>query len=82
MLPLLFVAGYIVFQRQVQARDMHDLVVQGLVEAKMALDLGQREEGRKAVQQTLERSRAIIGELVGPKATAEAAPQGEIDRRS
>jgi signal transduction histidine kinase len=52
-------------QRQQQAQELHDNVVQGLVQAKLALDLGRRDEGARAVAQTLESAKQIITGLLG-----------------
>lgn len=51
-------------ERQRRAQRLHDDVVQGLARAKIALDLGHREEGRIAVAQTLESARGIISGLL------------------
>ena len=54
-------------KRQQQAMDLHDNVVQGLVQAKLALDLGRREEGRKAVADTLEAAQGIVSRVLGER---------------
>jgi AmiR/NasT family two-component response regulator len=46
--------------RQRQALELHDGVVQGLVTAQLAHDLGRDEESRKALVATLERAKAIV----------------------
>lgn len=43
-----------------QALELHDLVVQGLVVAQLALELGREEKLRAAIRSTLERARAIV----------------------
>lgn len=64
-------------QRQRQAQELHDNVVQGLVEAKLALDLGRREEGARVVSETLESAKQVITGLLG-----EARPEpGSLRRR-
>ena len=52
-------------QRHQQASMLHDSVVQGLAQAKLALELGRREEARTAVVDTLRLSRRILGEMLG-----------------
>lgn len=52
-------------ERQRRAQQLHDDVVQGLVRAKAALDLGRRDEGHEAVSSTLESARTIISGLLG-----------------
>jgi AmiR/NasT family two-component response regulator len=47
--------------RQRQALELHDGVVQGLVTAQLAHDLGRDEESRQALLATLERARSIVG---------------------
>jgi AmiR/NasT family two-component response regulator len=46
--------------RQRQALELHDGVVQGLVTAQLAHDLGRNEESRVALLATLERAKAIV----------------------
>ena len=46
--------------RQRQALELHDGVVQGLVTAQLAHDLGRNEESRAAPLSTLERAKAIV----------------------
>jgi signal transduction histidine kinase len=52
-------------QRQRQALDIHDNVVQGLVMAKLSLELGETEAGMAAVDQTLAAARAFVTDLLG-----------------
>lgn len=52
-------------ERRRRALEIHDNVVQGLVRAKLALDLDHRQEGDEAVKETLEVSKRIIGDLLG-----------------
>jgi signal transduction histidine kinase len=57
-------------KRQKDAQDLHDNVVQGLVRAQLALDMGQRQEGERAVEETLAAAKTIITGLLGdPKLT-------------
>lgn len=46
--------------RQRQALELHDGVVQGLVVAQLAHDLGRESEAREALAQTLDRAKAVV----------------------
>jgi two-component system, response regulator / RNA-binding antiterminator len=46
--------------RQRQALELHDGVVQGLVTAQLAHDLGRVDESREALLETLERAKAVV----------------------
>ena len=52
-------------ERQRVAREVNDTIVQGLVTAEMALDLGQLEHARAVIASTSTRARHWIGELAG-----------------
>lgn len=65
-------------ERHAKAQELHDNVVQGLVQAKLALDLGRREEGERAIAETLESAKSIITGLLGD---ARKAPLGPGDLR-
>lgn len=52
-------------ERQRVAAEVNDTIVQGLVAAEMALDLGQVEHARDLVASTSNHARAWIGELAG-----------------
>ena len=52
-------------QRQEVAREVNDTIVQGLVAAEMALDLGQVDLARSLVSRTSNHARHWIGELAG-----------------
>ena len=52
-------------ERERQALQLHDEVVQGLVVAKMALDLDQREQSQEALTATLASASQIINDLIG-----------------
>jgi hypothetical protein len=67
-------------KREAQAMDLHDSVVQGLVEAKMHLDLGDRNAGRAAVERTLGSARGIITELLGKQGTEVELGPGDLRR--
>lgn len=47
--------------RQRQALELHDGVVQGLVIARLAHDLGHEDESREALLATLERAKTLVG---------------------
>jgi signal transduction histidine kinase len=51
--------------RQRQALEINDTVVQGLAVAKYALDLGDGDRSREAVESTLVKARGIIADLLG-----------------
>lgn len=68
-------------KREAQALQMHDDIVQGLARAKMALDLGQREEGYRAIDETLSASRRIMTEVLGTEGTELALGPGDIRRQ-
>ena len=52
-------------ERERQALQLHDEVVQGLVVAQMALDLDQRDQSREALASTLASASQIINDLIG-----------------
>lgn len=68
-------------KREKQALEMHDNIVQGLAQAKMALDLGQREEGYRAIEDTLKASRRIMTEVLGREGSGIELGPGDIRRR-
>jgi signal transduction histidine kinase len=51
-------------QRRRDALDIHDNVVQGLVMAKLSLELGETEAGMHALEETLEAARHLVTDLV------------------
>lgn len=51
--------------REQHALDVHDNIVQGLAEAKLALDVGRTEQAREVVERTLVQARRIVTELLG-----------------
>lgn len=63
-------------ERETEALDIHDNIVQGLAEAQMAFDMGRPEQAREAVDRTLAQARRIVTELMG-----EVAP-GDLRRSS
>lgn len=48
-----------------QAIELNDSIVQGLVVAKMAFERGMDEKAHQSLAETLERARAIVGDLLG-----------------
>lgn len=52
-------------ERERQALDIHDNIVQGLAEAQLAFDVGRPEQAREAVERTLAEARRIVTELMG-----------------
>ncbi len=67
-------------KREHQALEMHDNIVQGLAQAKMALDLGQREEAYQAIEATLVASRRIMTEVLGKEDDILSLGPGDIRR--
>lgn len=52
-------------ERQRQALELNDSLVQGLAVAQLAHELGDREQTREALAETLERAKAMVSELLG-----------------
>jgi signal transduction histidine kinase len=52
-------------EREREALDIHDNIVQGLAEAQLAFDVGRPEQAREAVERTLAQARRIVTELMG-----------------
>ena len=52
-------------EKQQQALEINDSIVQGLTVAQMALELDEREQSREALERTLVSARRIITELLG-----------------
>ena len=77
-------------ERERQALQLHDEVVQGLVVAKMALDLDQKDQSREALAATLTSASQIINDLIGrsredvtdgrrrPRARATGGPRDDV----
>jgi hypothetical protein len=53
-------------QREQQALELNDNVLQGLVVAKLALDLGEHDRARAALQSSIASASTIITDLLGP----------------
>jgi PAS domain S-box-containing protein len=71
-------------ERQRVAAEVNDTIVQGLVAAEMALDLGQVEHARELVASTSNHARSWIGELAGgsfePGMAVRSAPPRRRER--
>ena len=66
--------------RRRQALELNDAIVQGLAVAKMALETGRAEHGLRAVADTLEKAKSVVGEIVR-EITQEAPLQpGDLTR--
>lgn len=52
--------------RERQALELHDAVLQGMVVAKMALDLDELEQARSALEASIESASRMISDLLGP----------------
>lgn len=52
-------------QRQRQALDIHDNVVQGLAMAKLSFEVGETDAGMAAIDETLAAARAFVTDLLG-----------------
>ena len=67
-------------ERQRQAVELNDNVVQGLVAAQLALSLDEREIGAEAVADTLAKARAIITDLLGEAGSELELGPGDLVR--
>lgn len=63
--------------RERQALAVHDNVVQGLSEAKLALETGQEEAGEEALDETLDQAKELITDLLEEESGIEG---GELRR--
>lgn len=66
--------------RERQALEINDNIVQGLAVAKMALESGDDEESRIAIEDTLRRSQTLISDLLGDSETDTLGP-GDLRRQ-
>lgn len=64
--------------RRRQAVELNDDVVQGLVVARMAVEIGDLERAAEAIDRTLDAARSIVAELL---AAGGAAEPGSLVRR-
>jgi signal transduction histidine kinase len=67
-------------ERQRQAVELNDNVVQGLVAAQLALSLDEKEMGAEAVADTLAKARAIITDLLGEAGSELELGPGDLVR--
>lgn len=67
-------------QRQKEALQIHDNVVQGLAQAKLNFEVGFHEEGMREIEKTLAASRAIITNLLGEAESENALKPGDLRR--
>lgn len=67
-------------QRQHQALEIHDNVVQGLAQAKLEFEMGRGEQGLRSVERTLAASRRIITDLLGPEGSEAELGPGKLKR--
>lgn len=67
-------------ERQRQAVELNDNVVQGLVAAQLALSLDEKEIGAEAVAETLAKARAIITDLLGESGSELELGPGDLVR--
>jgi len=68
-------------ERQRQALEIHDNIVQGLATAKLSFELDDRERGVAAVESTLAASRKIISDLLGDTDLGTHLGPGDLRRR-
>ena len=67
-------------ERELEALDIHDNIVQGLAEAQLAFDVGRPEHAREAVDRTLTAARRIITDLLGEPGSGNALRPGDLRR--
>jgi hypothetical protein len=67
--------------RERQALEINDNIVQGLAVARMALESGENEETREAIEDTLRRSQTLISDLLSQGETEPLGP-GDLRRSS
>jgi hypothetical protein len=67
--------------RERQAPEINDNIVQGRSVAKYALDQGQDEKSRKAVEETLKKAQVIITELRAEEDSEVALGPGDLRRQ-
>jgi signal transduction histidine kinase len=69
-------------ERQRQALDIHDNVVQGLAAAKLNFELDRGDEGMRALDDTLAASRSIITDLLGDERYGLGLSPGDLRRQT
>jgi len=68
--------------RQRQALELNDSVVQGLAAAKLAFELGREEDGMRALTATLDTARSIVTDLLGADDEDGRLRPGDLRRRT
>jgi len=68
-------------ERQRQALEINDNIVQGLAVAQLALALDDRERSQEALENTLLKARSIITELLGETSSEVRLGPGDLRRR-
>lgn len=69
-------------ERQRQALELNDNIVQGLVAAEMALRLDESEIGAEAIRSTLVKARAIITDMLGEAGSDVELGAGDLVRQA
>lgn len=69
-------------EKQRQALEINDNIVQGLAVAKMALELDERERSAGAMEQALVSARQIITDLLGDSESESRLGPGDLQRRT
>lgn len=67
-------------ERRRRALEINDGIVQGLVSAKLALELGQRTVSQEALESTLVSARGLMTELLGEVSDHPTVSPGELQR--
>jgi signal transduction histidine kinase len=68
-------------EKQRQALEINDNIVQGLAVAKMSLELGERERSAEAMERALAAARQIITDLLGEAGSETRLGPGDLQRR-
>jgi hypothetical protein len=69
-------------ERRQTALDLNDDVIQGIVTAKLALELGDPEEARISLERTLGSSRELVRQFFEPLGAVEHVKPGDLRRRA
>ena len=67
-------------EKQRQALEINDEIVQGLVTAKLALELNQNDRSQQALEHSLDAARQIISDLLGEEGTDTRLGPGDLVR--
>lgn len=82
----ILLAGHRLFEdfdeRQRTALEVHDDVIQGLVSAKLALDLGDVAEASRVIDHAMGNSRRVVDKLMAPVSASGGVRAGSLRRRS